>query len=186
MINIMTAISIAADNTLIGTLCAGLLIAVFSLKLYRKQKEVDILFTKKEKIRELATSLLTNINVAVKDYIGQVSVHDGSNPHAKVILDRLNELSPGQAYKDRSVRFEGYVSSITKSLDALSTPLALDRKNETRVMSLAETIPKLTLLFSMVSTLSGLPNKTLKDVSSLCKQEFDKVRGLLENIIENP
>jgi len=176
-------IATTVDNTFIGTLFAGIVITYLGLRIYHKQKGLDIEYLKRNKMQDLATTLLTHINVAVKDYLGQISVHNGSNQVAKVVFNKMESLSPGFASKDTSKRFAGYVSKITQAFNDLSTPLALDVRNESKVRLLAEAIPLLTFILSTTTTLPDLPINTINDLSKQTTEYFDKIRSILESII---
>lgn len=180
---ILEKIALILDNTFIGTLFAGLIIAYSGIWLYRKQKMFDIETSRKEKLHDLAVNLLTQINVAMQDYLGQIRVHDGSNPKAKFIFTRMEEFSPGAASRDTSTRFNKYITNITQALNDLSTPLALNNGNEAKVKTLAEAIPGLNFLFSAASTLSMNNVEGLKNVRELALEYSDKSRKVLEEII---
>lgn len=171
------------DNTFFGTLFAGILIAYVGLILYKQQKKVDIETSRKEKLHDFAVNLLTHINVSLKDFIGQISVHDGTNPPAKMIFEKMESLSPGFVSNDVSNRFNGYIRNISEAFNQLSTPLALTPKNEERVKSLAETIPQLTFLLSATGALKLSNTKDLSEIKKLMNSHFDKIRIILESII---
>lgn len=180
---IFETIAETTDNTFFGTLLAGLIIAYSGIWLYRKQKKVDVETLRKEKLHDLAVNLLTQINVAVQDYLGQIGVHDGSNPKAKFIFIRMEELSPGSASRDTSARFNKYIANITQALNDLSTPLALNTGNENKVKTLAEAVPSLNFLFSATSTLSMNNAEGLKSMRELALEYSDKSRKVLEEVI---
>lgn len=177
-------ITSTVNNTFIGTLFAGVIIAYLGLRIYHKQKLLDLDYLKKNKIQELATILLTRINVAVKDYLGQASVHNGSNQVAKVVFNKMESLSPGFASRDTSNRFNNYVSQITEAFNNLSTPLALEIGNESRVKSLAETVPLLTFVLNTTATLPNLPLNTINELVDQVTDYCEKIRTTLEAIIK--
>lgn len=180
---ILETIAKTVDNTFVGTLFAGMIIAYSGLWLYRKQKRFEIEVSRNEKLHELAVDLLTRINVAVQDYIGQVSVYDGSNPPARAIFNKMELLHPGFASQDTSNRFNKYIANITQALNDLRTPLTLNNGNEEKVKTLAETIPALNLLFSATSVLSSLPAEVLKNIREQTLEQSNKARDVLEKIL---
>lgn len=173
------------DNTFIGTLLAGVFLSFLGLKIYREQKKLDAEYSRKKKIQELAISLLTHINIAVKDFYGQVSVHNGKNPYAKLIFDKIVSISPSFISKETSDRFSKYVSSITQSLNDLSTHLALNPKYEEKVKLLSDIIPQMTFVLSMTPNLTGFSEKELENVSGVITDHFSKVKPALEEIIRD-
>lgn len=174
-----------ANNTFIGTLFAGGIIAFLGLKIYRQQKELDIAYSKRKRIQELATLLLTHVNVAVKDYLGQISVHNGANPPAKLIYNKMISISPNFISKETSSRFQSYITNITQAFNDFSTPFALDKNNESKVKILAENVPQLNFLLSTTSTLSDLQINTLNDLSKLSTEYSDKIASILEPVINS-
>lgn len=181
LVNLTAAIiSDTVNNTFIGTLSAGVIITFLGLRLYRSQKELDEAFLKKHKIRELSVRLLTDVNVAVKDYMGQISLYDGSNGPAKLIYDKMESIQPGFWSKGTSIRFQKYVGDISKSFDELSTPLALNSLNEEKVKSLADAIPQLTFILNTTSTLSSFGLSDLSSFRKTVSDNADKIRSLLD------
>ncbi len=177
------ALAQTADNTFVGTLFAGLIIAYSGVWLYRKQKKIDIETLRNEKVHDLAVSLLTLINVAMQDYLGQISLHDGSNLDAKLIYSTMEEYSPGWVTKDTSHRFNQHISNISQALNGLSTPLALSTQNEDIVKTLAEVVASLNFLFSATSTLPMNNPENLGVIRKLALGHSEKARKVLEKIV---
>lgn len=61
------------DNTFLGTLLAGVTLALFGLFLYRRQKQIDIKYENLKVIKESASLLFANIEIASKnmDVLGE-------------------------------------------------------------------------------------------------------------------
>lgn len=180
---LVNTIAGSVNNTFVGTLLAGTCIAFLGLRLYRKQKKLDMVFANKIRIHELATALLTHINVAVKDFIGQVSIHSGENGVVKVIFEKMKMLDPNFYTKETSGRFNEYTKIITNDFNELSTPLALDLTNESKVKTLANSIPQITFLLSMTSSLSTLDARTLKEVLGTMTKTSGDTSDVLKEII---
>jgi hypothetical protein len=180
----LETIAKTVDNTFVGTLFAGLIITYSGLWLYRKQKKFDIETSRKEKLHDLAVNLLTHINIAVKDYIEQISIYNGSNPAAKIIFNKMESISPDFASRGTSERFNKYIANITETLNDLSTPLALSNRNENEVKILAETIPSLNFLFSTTSTLPTSSLEDLENIRNLVLEYSNNARKVLEKIIK--
>lgn len=180
---LLNTIANFVNNTFVGTFLAGACLALLGLRLYRKHKMLDIAFAKRTKTHELATALLTHVNVAVNDYKGQINVYDGENAVAKAVFDKINQLNPNFYIKETLDRFNGYTKTITHDFNELSTPLALDSANEAGANILTNSIPQMTFLLSMTSTLSSLDTRTLREVSEMMTKHSDDVRGVLEKII---
>jgi hypothetical protein len=179
---IIQTVAISVNNTFVGTFFAGGLIAFLGLRIYRKQKELDIDYSRKQHQQELAKALLTHITIALKDFDGQISVHNGSNPSAKIIFERVKQLSPTYITNETSMRFSTHTSSITKSWNELSIPLALNTGNDVEFQTLVKTIPLLTFLFSTAASLENLPLDILTDIKSQLNEYSDQVIPLLTGI----
>lgn len=171
------------DNTFIGTSLAGALLAFLGLQIYRVQKKLDIEYSKRSKIQELATSLLTHINVSIQDYLGQISIHDGTNPAAKALFDKINSISPNFNVGETTKKFNIHIEGVNRAFNKLSTPLALTGKHQIEIELLVKNVPLIMFLLSTTSTLSGLQKDTLKDLSGQIKGSLDNIRPSLERII---
>lgn len=174
---IIQTITDTADNTFVGTFLAGTVIAFIGLKIYQKQKEIDANYNKKLRIQELATILLAYINVSVKDFKGQISVHDGTNAPAKALFNKMSQLSPGYITNEILTKFNGYISNINRIWNELNTILTLDPKNEERVITLTKSIPSLIFILSTSSTLQDLTAEVLQSI----KSELDKYSMEISN-----
>lgn len=184
-INIIAeTIAVTANNAFVGTLFAGILIARFGLSIYEKQKRVDIDLSRKEKLHNLAVDLLTQVNIAVPDYLGQISVHDGTNPNAKAVFNKIETVSPGQIFTDTSSRFAKHIANIVDAQNNLLTPLALRDNGELKVKEIARLVPLLTFLFSTTSALSKLPADSLKDLSEQARKYSSEIKVILSEILK--
>ena len=171
------------NNTFIGTLLAGVLIGCFGLWIYQRQKTLDVVFSKREKLHELVVSLHMHVNVAVRDFKGQVSVYDGTNLHAKALLDKMNSLSPGYQSSENSKIFVGYISNINKTFNELIAFLELNVKYKSETDCLIEQIPSLNLLLSFSGFLEKLSTANLKEVLVNISTIHDKIESSLKSII---
>lgn len=171
------------NNTFIGTLFAGSLLAFFGLYLYHRQKNLDSQYARRQKIQELSMTLLTHINVSVKDYKGQINVYNGTNPVAKALLDKINSLSPEYFTKQNIDRFNQFAADINDSFNKLSTYLTLSAEYKDDLDLIAQKIPTLTFYFSAISALSSLGKGNLDDIEVNISKEHESIRLVLEKII---
>lgn len=184
---LLKTISATFDNTFVGTLSAGILIAHFGLRIYIKQKKLDTVFSKKLKIQDTATLLLTQTSVAVKDYLAQIAIFDGTNQIANKIWSQIVSISPSSASTmqgDTMNRFNGYVSNITRTLNDLSIPLSLDGKNEKEAEQLNLAIGFLNIAFSATVVIYKSTKDDLKQLSENVRSNFTTAKNILETIID--
>lgn len=173
------------DNTFIGTLFAGLLLASFGLYLYHEQKKVDLEYEEKKKIKESATELLTLIHVSVKDYKDQIKVHNGGNPIAKIILNKIIAMSPDHIAKQTQSRFDKYISDINQIHNNLSTRMSLNPFYKNSVLVLSEEKINVSTYLSYIGFLPQLDIETLKIAETEISKHANALEMTLENIILN-
>lgn len=174
------------DNTFIGTLLAGGLLALFGLFLYRRQKEIDIGYEDHKKLRELSSLLFTNINIAMKEFRGQLNIYDGKNSQLKLISDTLNLKFNNYFSKDSDQRFNRYISEIDRSLNNLVAHLKICEKdkNNSKINLLTVNIAKLNVYFLGVFVLGKFNINELNDLEKGFEETVSLVNTTLQELIK--
>jgi len=169
------------DNTFIGTLFAGALLAMFGLFLYRQQKQTDIEYDDFRKNRELASALFACLESAASDYNELLNIADGSsNPQVQALKDRIAQLG-GDPLGKYDKLFNFHISEINKALKALIAQLKLNfnSKYDHEIGILSKEIPTLNFYLSAVLLLIKLNDKSA-DITSL-RQSFTNSLDSSEN-----
>ncbi|KKS35070.1 MAG: hypothetical protein UU95_C0005G0033 [Parcubacteria group bacterium GW2011_GWC2_42_12] len=172
------------NNTFIGTLFAGFLLALLGLRLYRRQKYLDADFSKREKIRELAIILLTHINISVKDYQAQLNIYNGIIPEAKVLLDKINTMSPDYLVNQNKIRFNQYVNDINNSFNKLSTYLILNSEYKKDLDLIEAKIPSFNLYLSTEEVLAKLNKQEIQSITTGFFDAVNSIKMSLKSIID--
>ena len=172
------------DNTFLGTLLAGTLLAFLGLFLYQKQKNLDSTYQKKQTIRELATKLLMYINTSVKDYADQIKIHNGENSVVKVLFDHINSISPGYINQQNIDKFNHFVKNINNSFNELSVHLTLEKNLQKYLTPMTQAISTLNFYLSTASTLPKLAVKDLGEIQKSILGSHETLKQILENVIQ--
>jgi len=121
----MTCILTILNNTFIGTLLAGVVLALFGLFLYRRQKQIDIKYEDLKIIRESASLLFANIEIASKNYEGQLNIYDGKNPQIKLLSDAINKKFENHFQNEYDKQLNTLSTKITSLSDDLVAKLKI-------------------------------------------------------------
>ena len=174
------------NNTFLGTLLAGSLLALFGLFLYRRQKEIDIGYEDRKKIRELASVLFANIDIAVKEFRGQLNIYDGQNPQLKIISDAVNAKFGSALRTDSDRRFNEHVKEIEKALNNLVAQLKIYEgdKSEIAIGLLTEKTAMLNMYLLGFSVLSDLGQKEVTELKNGFEQTVSAIYTTLQDLIK--
>jgi len=124
--SLTTVISSVSNNTLIGTLLAGLILGWVALRQYRQHKSTDIEFEFIRKRREFAADLFSKIDLAMKHYDAQVTIYTGVNPQLQFLHNQINQKHDDYFKKESDKNFNAFTGDISKSADNLISALKLD------------------------------------------------------------
>lgn len=182
----MTCMLALLNNTFLGTLLAGSLLALFGLFLYRRQKEIDIRYEDRKKIRELASLLFANIDIAVKEFRGQLNVYDGKNPQLKLISDAVNAKFSNALRTDSDRRFNEHVGAIEKALNNLVAQLKIYEgdKNYTTTGLLTEKTSMLNVYLLGFSVLGNLEQKEVLELKNGFEETVSAINNTLQDLIK--
>lgn len=181
----MTYIFCFLDNTFFGTLSAGILLALFGLFLYRKQKEIDLKYEESHKIRELASLLFANMEMGVKNYEGQINVNDGKNPWLKKLLDEFNQKFDDHFRNETDNLFNTLSLKIGESADELVAKLKIydgDYENEIKVI--VDKIPTIILCLSGWMILAKSTTAEIEEFEKSFTEATNEIKKVLQGLIK--
>lgn len=185
------------DNTFLGTFSAGLLLACFALYLYRRHKQIDTEVEDQRKNRELATSLLSYVEIMDRLYENEVNLYTNiyqDDEHLKKLIEILSFLYKNTGNGDsldkhtkKSPNIVWNLSRILKISNELSFRLKAENRgnNNNQTVALIIEIPFIIhhSLLSMI-IFPTVDKKTIK----VYKKEFDKhsriIKIALQEIIQ--
>ena len=152
------------NNTFIGTLLAGILIALFGIFLYRQQKKIDLQYEEYRKIKELSALLFSNIEIASKDFNGQIAIYNGKNRELEIIGRNVNLKTNNQFRNEMQLKFLRYSNEMEIHLNNLISVLKLHKKDNYNkaIKILAEKVPVISFYLMANFTLAELDKKKLK------------------------
>jgi len=179
----MSFLFLILNNTFIGTLLAGFFLALFGLFLYRRQKQVDIKYEDLKIIRESASLLFANIEIASKNYEGQLNIYDGKNPQIKLISDVINKKFEDHFQSEFDKQFNAFSSKITALSDDLIAKLKIHSPGyESEIKTITKQIPAVILYLSGWTVLKkSTPNevaefrKGFAEASSVMKKVLQEL-----------
>ena len=172
------------DNTFIGTLSAGLILAGVGLFLYRWQKKIDADYEDKKKIKEVSSLLFINIETAIKYYEGHLNAwNDPKNQWLKNTFNALNQQL-GNAVQDK---FDRDYLLLSEKISSLSEDLIIrlkifdEKKYKECINALTEKIPVLNIHLSAgIAVLEKLTEQNINEI----KKASRGIKDALEKIIK--
>lgn len=172
------------DNTFIGTLCAGALLALFGLYLYRIQKRTDLEFENVKNRRALASSLYAKVDLAEKHYGAQIKIYDGTVPTVQKLSEMLNASTQGYFKKEFDKEFEAMTREITKAADDLVADLKISGGYKTQIEVIGEKVPLLNFFLLGVSVMNMSSKEDLEGVRGGFNDAIGPLKASLQNIID--
>lgn len=173
------------DNTFIGTVLAGVLLACFGLYLYRRQKSIDYEYEDLRQLKEVASVLFGNVVTAAKNYEAQLNLHDGKNPQLKWLSNILNEKSGNHFQKEFDKDFNSMISKITLTTDNLIAKLKVNHKYEAEIKILLEKIPTLNFYLLGASVLHLSKPEQIEEYRKGFNEILKSIESILREIINH-
>lgn len=173
------------NNTFIGTLFAGVILALFGLFLYRHQKQIDIKCENLKIIRESASLLFANIEIASKNYEGQLNIYDGKNPQIKLISDALNKKYENHFQNEFDKQFNVFSTKITALSDDLIAKLKIHSPEyDSEIKGITEKIPAIILYLSGWMVLKKSTNEEVADFRKGFTEASGGIKETLQKLIK--
>jgi len=171
------------DNTFFGTLFAGIILAFIGFSLYRKQKSVDMECEDRRKIRDLASLLLANIEIAFKKYEQQIDIYLEKG-------DRLNYLNAikkklEDAGEDPDKAIKELCLKVRDDADSLIALLEIDGNYDKNIVKITENIATFSFLVESISIIHSLEEKELKETKQKVCDVLGLLRSTLKEVIKN-
>jgi len=174
------------DNTFFGTLLAGGLLAWLGLWLYRRQKQIDAVYENHKKLKEKTSMLFAIIEVAGKDFRGQIGMLDGQNQQLKSVYDALNAKYNNHFNDEFEKKFNQYVKEIDQASNNLVTHLKLYGgelyKQEADVLT--ENMAKLNMYLLGASVMRRFNANELENLKKGFEETYSLISGVLQKILK--
>ncbi len=171
------------DNTFLGTVLAGLLLARYGLYLYKKQKDIDIKYEEIQLIKKQASLLFSKIEIVSNSYQGQINIYNGKNN-----LDFIKVLN----YKNDDYFHDTLVKEIVETSNKIS-----DHSNEllanlkihspkydSEIDTISLNISKLIVYLNTVSVLRNFNEKDIFEIEGDYKKVIQTIKDTLQRIIK--
>jgi hypothetical protein len=174
------------DNTFLGTLCAGILLALFGFHLYRKQKVVDIKYEDLRRVRDAASLLLASIEIAFKKYEEQLNIYtnkDGQLYLIKEIKSKLKDL--GQFPDDEIMKdFQKMTYEISNNTDSLIALLQIKGNYNKDIEKIIKNVATFNFFVGSAHILHLFDAKILEEHRKRVSESLKIIRITLKEIIE--
>ncbi|MDD3940657.1 MAG: hypothetical protein PHQ01_03765 [Candidatus Pacebacteria bacterium] len=174
------------DNTFLGTLFAGIILAFIGFSLYRKQKSVDIKYEDLRKIREAAASLLANIEIISRKYEQQLDLYTNTENQLKIVNALKNKLTElGEDYDEKIfAEFNEMSFEVDDNTDFLVALMQIDGNYEDDTKSIIKEVAFLNLITRGVRVIPNLSAKELEEYRENLKKTTKNLRIILQRIIK--
>lgn len=181
---IMICIIKILNNTFLGTLLAGTILALFGFYLYRKQKKTDIEYEDLRKTREQASLLLANIEIAFKKYEEQLGIYNGKNVQLSVISKLLNNKFNNQFHNKFVEEFNNLVFKIGEMNENLIAQLKIEGNHDADIKILTEKISIFNLFLQSVSVLHISKPEDIEQYHNGISETLALIRVTLQKLIK--
>lgn len=174
------------DNTFLGTLFAGIILAFIGFSLYRKQKSVDIKYEDLRKIREAAASLLANIEIISRKYEQQLDLYTNTENQLKIVNALKNKLTElGEDYDEKIfAEFNEMSFEVDDNMDFLIALMQIDGNYEDDTKSIIKEVAFLNLITRGVRAIPNLSAKESEEYRENLKKTTKNLRIILQRIIK--
>lgn len=172
------------DNTFIGTLSAGLLLALFRFYLYKEQKKTDLEFEDVKRRRELASLLFAKIQIAAKNYEAQVNIHNGKHDVVQKLYSILNSSTNDHFKREFSEDFENYTKELTRAADELVAMLKMNEEFKKEMETISEKVPFLNFMLLGVSVMHMSDKAHLDSLAALLEETVGQLNSALSRVLE--
>ncbi len=180
----MSSVFLILNNTFIGTILAGGVLALFGLFLYRRQKQIDLKYEDLRELRKLASVLFANIDVVSEKYKAQLSIYGETNPQAKLISNVLNKNFENYFQNEFDKQSSSFSIKITELSDDLIAKLKINSPqydSEIKVITY-----EIMIIVLYLSGWSVLRKSTEEEVVGFINEfidRSDKLKKVLQELI---
>jgi hypothetical protein len=182
--NIMIYLFNILNNTFLGTLLAGMFLAFFGFYLYRRQKRVDIKYEDLRKLRELASVLFTNIEIASKNYKEKLNIYDSKNTQLKSIIETLNAKSNDFVKNKFEQEINNIVLRINQATDNLVSQLKINDNYNEDIKIIVDKIPVLNFYLLGSSVLYLSKPEDIKEYEKAFNEVLQPIQFALQALIK--
>ena len=130
--------------------------------------------------------MFANIDIAVKEFRGQLNIYDGKNPQLKVISDAVNAKFSNALHADSDRRFNEHVKTIEKSLNNLVAQLKIyeGAKNDTAINLLTEKAAMFNMYLLGFSVLGNLKQEEILELKNSFEETVSAINTTLQDLIK--
>jgi hypothetical protein len=175
LLEVMRCIFNLLDNTFLGTLFAGSLLAHIGLYLYRNQKELDASYERKRRLEEAGAKLFSHIEIANKFYSGQLNANDNNQPQMKALNKLLNDKHGNYFETEAIDKANAFFKNVEQALNDFVAYLKVEGvKTDSDIEKLTSDVT--TFGFYLLSTMT---------LSKSSQKEIDEYRKNSTELYEN-
>jgi hypothetical protein len=172
------------DNTFVGTLSAGILLAILAVGLYRIQKDIDARYEKGRKLGESASNLFANIEIAYKFFEGQLNAYDSKVPQVKAINALLNASNANHFHLDAVNKSNIYFKEIDTSLNDLISRLKMEAAdNQVSIEELTKDVSTFGIYLVSIIAFPNSSQVEIDDYRNSMRSIYTKIQDMVKTFI---
>ena len=172
------------NNSFLGGLLVGILLARYGFYLYKKQKKVDLQCDDRKNIVNLASILFTHMELSLKDYNNQFNIYNGKNILLEAILKKINGLFNN--YNDKILsKFNTHIERIEESSIDLIAQLKIQGNYEKEIKILLEEMPSLKTYLLSAPIFKDSNKKEIQEFKEKIEKVSLKIKQTLQNLIKS-
>lgn len=133
------------QNTFVGTLTAGLVLAWIGFKFYRRHKQVDSEFDDLKKQKEVADALFTAINSATSKIGGLFNMYGEKYTQLAHIRNKVGPVVENNLFNKVTKELEAHTFEIQGLTEKLTSRLAIKNETGASIDTIAQNILVLNL-----------------------------------------
>jgi len=173
---ITETISRTVDNTFIGTLFAGAMLAYFGYRLYVGQKQIDIEFEDLRKLKDTTAALFAAINSASNKIGGLFNMYDQENPMLTKILRHVGSSVEDGLNEKVGKELEIASTDVTTLWENLNSQLAIKNQFSLEIDTIGQQMLILNMYMNGASiTLNKLKPEEVRE----WRQGWENARALV-------
>jgi hypothetical protein len=169
------------DNTFIGTTLAGVILAYVGVGLYRKQKDIDSRYEDAKLIKDKASLLFADLDIAAKNYAGHINIFNGKNPGLRNLYDQLTARG---AKPDIVMDMNKLSAKVTEDSDNLFVQLKIQGGYESEIESMSKEIPAINLCLAGTMVFPRLTPSDITEQDKLFSEKISLIKGILQRLMK--
>lgn len=173
------------DNTFLGTLFAGIILAIFGFSKYRKQKNIDIEYEDLRKIREAASLLLANTEIAFKKYEEELNIYTNKDGQIYLIKEIKTKLKDLGKFPDDEImkEFQKMTFEITNNTDNLVALLQIEENYDEDIKKIVKNVSTFVFFVGSAHIIHLFDAEILEEHRKKVNEALKIIRTTLKGII---